>query len=257
MRIRLDVQYLGGPFEGWQVQETGPDGRVHPTIQGEIEGVLAKVHGCSLRIHGAGRTDAGVHATGQVAHLDLPSEAPAIPPAGLQAALNRFLPPEIRISDVTVPPGAFHSRTSAISKTYRYRYRRGRFLPPHAGLVESLVREELDVRSMQAAAKLLVGRRDFGPFSLTGSDPQTTVRTLYSLDVEEDGPLVVITAVGEGFLRGMVRRLAGTLRDVGRGRTPVEAVVASPGPTAEARGLTLEKVSYPVDPVPGSVPATR
>ena len=98
---------------------------------------------------------------------------------------------------------------------------------------------------MRAAAGLLVGTRDFAPFSITGSDPGTTVRTLERLDVEEDGSLLVITAAGDGFLRGMVRRLVGTLRDAGRGRIRPEEAPARPGPTAEARGLTLASVLYP------------
>jgi tRNA pseudouridine38-40 synthase len=117
------------------------------------------------------------------------------------------------------------------------------------------VREKLDVDAMRDASARLVGRRDFAPFSVLGSDVETTVRTLFALDVEEAGQALVITAVGEGFLRGMVRRLAGTLREVGRGRTRPEAVLTSPGPTAEARGLTLAAVAYP-EPFPASGPGT-
>jgi len=105
----------------------------------------------------------------------------------------------------------------------------------------------LDVPAMRAAARLLVGRRDFGPFSITGSEPATTVRTLRSLDVEEEGPVLVVTAIGDGFLRGMVRRLVGTLRDAGRGRIRPEEAPERPGPTAEARGLTLVRVLYEHD----------
>ncbi len=109
---------------------------------------------------------------------------------------------------------------------------------------------------MRAAAARLVGTRDFAPFSITGSDPGTTVRTLARLDVEEDGSLLVITAEGDGFLRGMVRRLVGTLRDAGRGRIRPEEAVERPGPTAEARGLTLARVLYaPDEPGPPPRPA--
>jgi tRNA pseudouridine38-40 synthase len=252
MRTRLDLAYLGTAYEGWQLQlRKGDDSR---TVQGEIERALATIYGSPIRIHGAGRTDAGVHAEGQVAHFDLEEGAPAIPPVGLQRALNGELPSDIRVARVLAVPDAFHARRSAVSKTYRYRYRRGRFLPPHEGQVESLVHEELDVPAMRRAAALLVGRRDFAAFSILGSPVETTVRTLHSLDVEEAGPVVVMTAVGEGFLRGMVRRLAGTLRDVGRGRTEPENVLTSPGPTAEGRGLTLAGVLYPPPfPPSGSV----
>jgi tRNA pseudouridine38-40 synthase len=107
---------------------------------------------------------------------------------------------------------------------------------------------------MRAAAARLVGTRDFAPFSITGSDPGTTVRTLRRLDVEEDGSLVVITAEGDGFLRGMVRRLVGTLRDAGRGRIAPEEALSRPGPTAEARGLTLARVVYAPDAPGASAP---
>jgi tRNA pseudouridine38-40 synthase len=248
-RTRLDVAYLGTAFEGWQVQQR----REAPprTVQGELEIALSALYGRGVRIHGAGRTDAGVHARGQVAHFDLDAGAPEIPPAGLERALNGRLAPDLRVVCAAPVPDSFHARRSALSKTYRYRYRRGRFLPPHEGLIESLVPEALDVAAMRSAAALLVGRRDFAPFSVTGTPVETTVRTLYSLDVEERGALVVITAVGDGFLRGMVRRLAGTLREVGRGRTGPEEVLGSPGPTAEGRGLTLESVRYP-EPFPAS-----
>jgi len=150
---------------------------------------------------------------------------------------------------------AFHARHSAIGKVYVYRLRRGEMLHPHGGLIEALASERLDVATMRAAAKNLVGRRDFAPFSLTGSDPRTTVRTLARLDVEEQGTLLVITAAGDGFLRGMVRRLVGTLRDVGRGRIRPQDAPVKPGPTAEARGLTLERVLYPPETLPGDFPA--
>ncbi len=253
MRTRLDIAYLGTPFEGWQVQAR-PGQREPRTVQGEIEKALAAILGFPVRIHGAGRTDAGVHADGQVAHFDLPAAAPEVPPLGLQSALNARLPAEIRITSVAPVPLEFHARLSAESKRYRYRYRRGVYLPPHAGLVESLVRESLDADAMREGAARLVGRRDFAPFSVTGSNPRTTVRMLHSLSVEEVGPLIHVIAVGDGFLRGMVRRLAGTLREVGRGKIRPEDVLVSPGPTAEARGLTLEVVFYPDPLAPGVSP---
>ncbi len=250
MRTRLDISYLGTPFHGWQVQVRDKF-RVIRTIQGDIEAALEVIYGRPIRIHGAGRTDAGVHAIGQVAHFDLPEGAPAIPPSGLQRAINGELPPEIRVTAVLDVSPAFHARRSAVSKTYHYRYRRGTFLPPYDGLIESLVREELDVDAMRRAAARVIGRRDFATFSILGSAVENTVRTLFALDVEVVGPVLVITAVGDGFLRGMVRRLAGTLRDVGRGKTSPELVLTSPGPTAEAKGLTLAMVKY-LEPFPAS-----
>jgi len=242
--MRLNIAYLGTPFEGWQVQAGEREGGRTRTVQGTLEEALGRVYRRPVRIHAAGRTDSGVHARGQVAHFDLASGDPAIPADGLQSALNGRLPEAIRISGVHEVPDTFHARLSATSKTYRYRYRRGRFLPPHEGLVEALLPERVAVDSMKEAARLLVGRRDFAPFSVTGSEVRTTVRTLFTLEVEEEGPLLVVTAVGDGFLRGMVRRLAGTLREVGRGATRPADILSSPGPTAEARGLTLEEVAY-------------
>ena len=161
----------------------------------------------------------------------------------------------MRVLSVSEAAPDFHARRSAIGKVYVYRLRRGEFLHPHRGLVEALASEPLDVAAMRAAAAMLVGRRDFAPFSLTGSDPGTTVRTLARLDVREEGSLLLITAAGDGFLRGMVRRLVGTLRDAGRGRIRPEEALSKPGPTAEARGLTLASVLYPPETLPGTFPA--
>jgi tRNA pseudouridine38-40 synthase len=250
VRLRLELAYLGTSFEGWQVQPPRPGGSPVRTVQGELEGALENLFGAPVRAHGAGRTDAGVHAEAQVAHFDLPPGAPAIPLDGLRRALNSTLAEDARVLSVSEAPPDFHARRSASGKVYVYRLRRGEFLHPHRGLVEALAPEPLDVGAMSDAAARLVGRRDFAPFSVTGSDPGSTIRTLARLDVAEEGSLIVVTAVGDGFLRGMVRRLVGTLRDAGRGRILAGEALARPGPTAEARGLTLERVLY----LPESLP---
>ena len=255
MRLRLELAYLGRFFEGWQVQAPRAGGTAARTVQGELEKALRDLFGSEIRAHGAGRTDSGVHADGQVAHVDLPPGAPSIPFEGIRRGLNTKLSEDVRVLSVSEAAPDFHARHSAIGKVYVYRLRRGELLHPHRGLVEALASEPLDVAAMGAAAAALVGRRDFAPFSLTGSDPGTTVRTLARLDVEEQGTLLVITAVGNGFLRGMARRLVGTLRDVGRGRIRPEDAPIKPGPTAEARGLTLERVLYPPETFPGDFPA--
>jgi tRNA pseudouridine38-40 synthase len=256
MRIRLDLAYLGTKFEGWQAQEGARPGAPARTVQGELEGALNRLYRASIRVHGAGRTDSGVHAEGQVAHFDVPHGAPDIPARGLRLGLNATLPDDLRVLACEQADDAFHARASATGKVYRYRLRRGDCLHPHTGLVEALAREPLDVLAMRQAAALLIGRRDFGRFALTGSDPSSTVRTLHRLEVVEEGTLLVITAVGDGFLRGMVRRLVGTLRDVGRGHTPKERAFETPGPTALGRGLTLVRVLYPPE-VPGLAPSDR
>lgn len=251
MRIRLELAYLGTRFEGWQVQEAAREEGAEPrTVQGELERALAHLYGTGLRAHGAGRTDSGVHAEAQVAHFDAPESGPAIPLDGLRRGLNAALPEDVRVTTVGEAPPDFHARFGAVGKVYTYRLRRGEILHPHRGLVEALAKEPLDVGAMRRAAGLLVGRRDFAPFSLTGSPRQDTVRTLASLTIEEQGSLLLVTAIGDGFLRGMVRRLVGTLRDVGRGRTPFAEAVQRPGPTAQARGLTLERVLYPPEELP-------
>ena len=255
MRLKLELAYLGTFFEGWQVQAPRADGTRPRTLQGVLEFSLKEIFREEIRVHGAGRTDSGVHADAQVAHVDIPPGAPSIPFEGIRRVLNTKLSEDVRILSVSEAAPDFHARHSAIGKIYVYRLRRGEFLHPHRGLVEALASEPLDVAAMRGAAAALVGRRDFALFSLTGSDPGTTVRTLARLDVQEEGSLLLITAAGDGFLRGMVRRLVGTLRDAGRGRIRPGEALAKPGPTAEARGLTLARVLYPPETLPGSFPA--
>lgn len=245
-RIRLDLSYLGTFFEGWQAQDVVRDGSGAPrTGQATLEGALTRMHGMPLRVHAASRTDAGVHADGQVAHVDLPAGAPLIPPDGLRRGLNALLPWDLRVVAASEAPPGWHARFDALGKLYVYRLRRADHLPPFEGLRETLASPRLDLGAMRAAAARFAGRHDFGAFGLAGAPRKSTVRTLLRLDLAEEGPLVVVTAVGTGFLRGMVRRLVGTLLEVGLGRTgPLEAL-GRPGPTAPARGLTLAKVFYP------------
>ncbi len=252
VRLKLELAYLGTSFEGWQVQAPRAGGALPRTVQGELEDSLKGIYGAPIRIHGAGRTDSGVHAEAQVAHFDVPEGegVPLLPSKKIPRVLNSKLPEDVRVVSVSEASPDFHARHSATGKVYVYRLRRGDTLHPHRGLVEALASERLDVEAMRAAAACLVGTRDFAPFSLTGSDPGTTVRTLARLGVEERGSLLVITAAGNGFLRGMVRRLVGTLRDAGRGRFPAPEAAFRPGPTAEARGLTLERVLYPPESLP-------
>jgi tRNA pseudouridine38-40 synthase len=257
VRIRLELAYLGTFFEGWQVQAPRANGGAVRTVQGLLEISLREIYRTEIRVHGSGRTDSGVHADAQVAHLDVPEGAPLLPSKKIPLALNSKLPWDVRVLSASEAADDFHARFSATGKVYVYRLRRGEFLHPHGGLVEALAGEPLDVGAMRAAAACLVGTRDFAPFSITGSDPGTTVRTLARLDVEEDGPLLVITAEGDGFLRGMVRRLVGTLRDAGRGRIRPEEALERPGPTAEARGLTLARVQYAPDAAGAPAPPPR
>jgi tRNA pseudouridine38-40 synthase len=255
VRLKLEIAYLGTFFEGWQVQAPREGGEGPRTVQGVLEISLNEIFRREIRVHGSGRTDSGVHAEAQVAHFDVSEGAPLLPSKKIPVALNSKLPWDVRVLSASEVSPDFHARYWATGKVYVYRLRRGDVLLPHRGLVEALASEPLDVGAMRAAAARLVGTRDFAPFSITGSDPGTTVRTLRRLDVEEDGSLLVITAEGDGFLRGMVRRLVGTLRDAGRGRIHPDEALARPGPTAEARGLTLARVLYaPGAPGPSAPP---
>ncbi len=244
--MRLDLSYLGTFFEGWQAQDVVRAGGEAPrTGQATLEGALARMHGMPLRVHAASRTDAGVHADGQVAHVDLPEGAPLVPPEGMRRGLNALLPWDLRVVAASEAPPGWHARFDALGKLYVYRLRRAEYLPPFEGLRETLASPRLDVGAMRAAAERFAGRHDFGAFGLAGAPRRSTVRTLLRLDLAEDGPLLVVTAVGTGFLRGMVRRLVGTLLEVGLGRTDPREALDHPGPTAPARGLTLAKVFYP------------
>lgn len=243
MRHRLSISYLGTRFAGWQIQ-AGPQ----PTVQGELRKALSDLFGAEVVPHGAGRTDSGVHADGQVAHFDLPPDGPAIPPLGVHKALNARLPEDIRVTSAAHALETWHARFDARGKRYVYRLRRGLFLPPHAGLIEALAHERLNLVPMREAAALFLGTHDFGPFSITGSPVRTTERTVWRSEVLERGQVLEFVFEGDGFLRGMVRRLVGTLRDVGRGRIRPGQVWDRPGPTVEARGLTLEEVFYDPDP---------
>ena len=245
-RVRLELAYLGTFFEGWQAQDVDRTTGAPPrTVQATVEGALARMHGLPLRLHAASRTDSGVHAEGQVAHLDVPPRAPRIPPDGLRRGLNTLLPWDVRVHAAAEAPGGWHARFAALGKRYVYRLRRGEVLPPFEGLRETLAPRQLDVAAMREAASCLTGRHDFAAFGLAGAPRKTTVRTLSRLDVVDEGPILLVVAVGDGFLRGMVRRLVGTLLEAGQGRCDPSDVLSRPGPTAPARGLTLEKVFYP------------
>ncbi|MCL4808982.1 MAG: tRNA pseudouridine(38-40) synthase TruA [Thermoanaerobaculia bacterium] len=245
-RVRLDISYLGTFFEGWQAQDVvRASGTAPRTVQATLEAALSRMHRTPLRVHSASRTDSGVHADGQVAHVDVPEGAPVVPPEGLRKGLNALLPWDVRIVAAAEAPASWHARFDALGKRYVYRLRRGDQLPPFEGLREALASPRLDPRAMRAAASHLVGRNDFAAFGLAGAPRKTTVRTLVRLEVTEKGPLLVVTAVGDGFLRGMVRRLVGTLLEAGLGRLDPLDAFRRPGPTAPARGLTLERVFYP------------
>lgn len=250
MNYRLTIQYDGTDFAGWQVQARG-----ERTVQGELERVLSLLDGRAVTVHGAGRTDAGVHAEAQVASFQLGRE---FAPAKLRDALNGNLDSDLRVVEARRAPADFHARFSARGKTYAYRIFNERFDSPFLSRYTHREGRPLDTDRMRACARLFVGTHDWTAFSAAQSDVRDRVRTVTRLDVTERrsargrGRLVEITASAEGFLRFMVRSIAGTLLACGRGELG-EATIAralSTGdrdlaaPTAPARGLTLVEVHY-------------
>ncbi|HEU5457837.1 MAG TPA: tRNA pseudouridine(38-40) synthase TruA [Terracidiphilus sp.] len=273
---RLTLAYDGTEFSGWQVQ---PGER---TIQGELQAALGRVTGEVPLPQGSGRTDAGVHALGQVASFQL---AARIPAENLQRALNRTLPEAIRVLEARVAAEGFHARHSAVAKTYEYRVFRGAVCPPFLARYVYACRWPYDLNVLQAAAREFVGEHDFLSFAAT--DPELrqrevdaslprrahppagpSVRRIFSSCWEEretaEGALLVYRVRGNGFLHHMVRNLVGTMLDVGRGYRRVEEMATmlaarrreAAGPTAPAQGLFLHSVEYE-DATHASVEMTR
>lgn len=243
MRLRLEVEYDGTDFCGWQRQLTGP------TVQATIEDALAQMIGKECRIQGAGRTDAGVHALGQVAHLDLDTK---IPLRGLRLGLNSRLPTAISIRRVAEVAPDFDARRSAISKLYRYQIWNGENRAPTRDRFVWQLRRGLEVEAMRSAAQRLVGRHDFAAFRAADCERRTTVRTLRRLDVVRQGELVLVEVEAEAFLKNMVRILCGTLVELGAGKlssADIQRILdgkdrTQAGPTAPACGLALVCVRY-------------
>ncbi|HZG54697.1 MAG TPA: tRNA pseudouridine(38-40) synthase TruA [Pyrinomonadaceae bacterium] len=250
MNYRLTIQYDGTDFHGWQMQGAG-----ERTVQGELARVLSLIEGGAVVVQGAGRTDAGVHALGQVASVELRRE---ISGDKLRAAINGNLAPDVRVIEAQPVDPDFHARYSARGKTYRYRLFNARYASPFLVRYAHTDARPLDVARMRECARLFVGTHDWTAFSAAQADVQTRVRTVTRLAVrdawsdEGRGRLIEITASAEGFLRYMVRSIAGTLLEVGRGQmdaAQVERAIESgerslAGATAPAKGLTLVEVHY-------------
>lgn len=256
VRRAMVVSYRGDRYCGWQRQPNGT------SVQGTLEQAIEMVLGQFASVVGAGRTDAGVHALGQVAHLDV---RPAIPNRALVLGVNRHLPDDVRVLAAATFGSGFHARKSAAGKTYRYRLSQASVIDALAAPRTVPLPRGVELGAVRAAARLLVGTHDFSAFAKSGGAHGNSFRELYSVQVEERGELVELTFSGSGFLRGMVRALVGTLIDVGLGRTGVDSVAAlldggrraDAGANAPARGLVLAHVWYPndcraVDPFPDS-----
>ncbi len=247
MRLRLTVEYDGAGFEGWQLQARGR------TVQGSLEDAIAEVTGRPTRVHGAGRTDAGVHAAGQVCHFD--SET-VLGPLDLRRALNACLPDDVGVIDVRVVSDDFDARRDAIRKRYVYRVLNR---PAPSALRRGVtwhVRSPLDLGAIGRATDLLVGEHDFAAFrGAPGGAPadERTTRKLERIEAVLAGDEVHVVAESRSFLRYMVRNLAGTLVEIGRGALAPEEIPAilqskdrsRAGPTAPPRGLVLASIEYP------------
>lgn len=243
--FRLVLEYDGSGFEGWQVQAGDRPSR---TIQGALGEALESITGRPGRIRGAGRTDAGVHAWGQVASVIVRTDLAA---GVLARALNARLPADVAVVGCDPVPAGWDALREARGKHYRYQIWNGAQRSPlHAGRW-AWIREGLDVEAMAEAGAGFVGTHDFASMQAAGSDVKTTIRTISSLEISGTcGGEIVLDVEGKGFLRHMVRNLAGTLLEIGRGRwqaTRVETILASldrgqAGPTAPAEGLVLVRV---------------
>jgi tRNA pseudouridine38-40 synthase len=239
------LEYDGAGFVGWQAQAGG-----QRTVQDEFEAAIARVTGQQLRVAAAGRTDAGVHARGQVASAQISTE---LSPLVLQRALNQSLPEDLAVVAAERVADDFHARFSALGKLYCYRVWNASTRSPMRSARVNWVARELDVPAMVKAAEAFLGSHDFAALQAAGSDVESTVRTLERLDVEREPPgELVFWVQGDGFLRHMVRNLVGTLLEVGSGRRSIESMGEllacgdrhRAGPTAPAAGLTLVQVFY-------------
>ena len=253
-RILLITAYDGTNYCGWQVQKNGE------TIEGILNRELSRLFGAEIAVIGASRTDSGVHALGNVAVFDTEARMPADKVA---YALNSRLPEDIRIQRSLEVPPDFHPRKTACVKTYEYRILNREFELPSERLNSYFFRRELDVERMKAACPYFLGEHDFKSFCSIHTQAETTVRTIYSLEVLEEelpdlgGRRIRIRVIGNGFLYNMVRILAGTLIQVGLGAYAPEDMEPmlmacdrqAAGPTAPAQGLTLIGMKYPEYPL--------
>ena len=243
-RIKLVTAYDGTNYHGSQIQNNGE------TIEGVLKMELSSLLKEEVQIIGASRTDAGVHARGNVFVFDTESR---IPSDKFTYALNARLPEDIRIQDSEEVPLDFHPRHQDTVKTYEYRVLNRKLPLPEYRLHAHFTYETLNIERMQLACKYFIGEHDFASFCAAGSQVESTVREIYDLHVKKEGDLVAISVTGNGFLYNMVRIIAGTLLKVGSGHfapEDMEKIIEGKdrslaGPTAPAKGLTLVEIRYP------------
>lgn len=241
-RFLLTIQYLGTRYAGWQSQQNAEG------VQDVVEHSLATMCRQPVTIFGAGRTDSGVHARAQRAHVDLPID---IEPWGFVRGINTMLPDDIRVTAAEVVPDDFHARYHSTGKTYVYRIWNSDVLDVFTAPTHGQVKDPLDEQLMQEAAEMLVGKHDYRSFTVATPSTKTTTRTIHELRITRNGPVIELLVRGDGFLRYMVRRIVGLLIEIGTGRLSVGSTASFLEPefgdirwTAPAKGLTLEHVEY-------------
>ena len=246
MRILIRVSYDGTAYSGWQIQPNAT------TVEGTLRQAVCSLFGSDIELIGASRTDAGVHALGNVAVFDVDTRIPA---PKISYALNVRLPDDIRVWQSIQVEDGWHPRHNDCVKTYEYSIYNDTFENPKKRLYSHFYYGNLDVNMMREAAAYFIGEHDFTAFCSAGSQVADKVRTIYSLDVIQDGREIALRVKGNGFLYNMVRLMAGTLLEVGRGKQEpqwVKEILASkervtPGPKLPAKGLTLIQIEYPED----------
>jgi tRNA pseudouridine38-40 synthase len=250
MNYRLTIQYDGTDFHGWQIQAGE-----QRTVQGELEKVLSLLEGTEVHVAGSGRTDAGVHAEGQIASVKL---AKNFAPEKLRAAINGNLWQDLRVLNVEQADEDFHARFSAKGKTYVYRVLNAPVLSPFWARYAHHETRPLDVARMNEAARLFLGEHDWTAFSSAQADAEHKIRTVTEFTVESrwdaraNAAIIELRISADGFLRYMVRSIVGTMLEVGRGEKDFDTILAAiisgdrnlAGATAPAKGLTLLKVYY-------------
>ena len=247
-RIKLTVAYDGTNYHGWQVQPNAV------TIEGKLNEAISELTKETIQVIGASRTDAGVHALGNVAVFDTESR---IPGGKFSYALNQRLPDDIVIQQSQEVDKDFHPRYCTCEKTYEYVILNRKFPLPEYRNTAFFYYGDLDIKAMQEATKAFLGEHDFAGFCSAGAQVKTTVRTIYELTVEKkDNDMICIRVRGNGFLYNMVRIIAGTLLEVGKGNIEAKSLDnriaaadrSQAGPTAPARGLKLIRIQYISDP---------
>lgn len=244
MNYRMLIQYDGTKYNGWQRQ-----GNTQNTIQGRIEAVLSRMTGTVVEVHGSGRTDAGVHANGQVANFKVVT---SMSPEEIQAYLNQYLPEDIAVLELAEVDERFHSRLNAKSKIYRYRIHNNNVGNVFERKYSYQVTEPLNLEKMRESAAYFLGEHDFKSFCSLAKFKKSTIRTIYEINIQKEGSMVTVDINGNGFLYNMVRIIMGTLIEVGLNKREPDDIPRilegqnreMAGATAPAHGLTLWNVFY-------------